>query len=108
MNIENIQLSFIDNGEESSVGDIFSLSDDTVIAEKTVQVDINYTYASLNELGAMIVSFPQLEEWIKLNFVCKNLSYYYGPVGVICKHIGSKTENLWNSYGIGHHMEKWT
>jgi len=64
VNMENIQISPIDDGEEISVGDIFSLSsDDTmVIAEETVQEDRNYTYSSLNELGAKIVSFPQLKE----------------------------------------------
>jgi len=98
VNMENIQIGPIDNGEESSVGDLFSLSsDDTmVIAEETVQEDRNHTYSSLNELGAKIVSFPQLKERIESNFVCKKCLIEKGLLGLSASSLVVKQK----TYGI--------
>jgi len=98
VNMENIQIGPIDNGEESSVGDLFSLSSDdtTVIAEEIVQEDRNHTYSSLNELGAKIVSFPQLKERIESNFVCKKCLIEKGLLGLSASSLEVKQK----TYGI--------
>jgi len=79
------------NDDSSSIEDSLSIDDDSVMQMEQnctkedelngrkndiETIEQNYTYAVCNELGNKIISFPELKNWVEMNFVCKKCIFH--------------------------------